>query len=131
MRFSCESVQNENFDDSLKEIAHKIASQSKPLSKLAKQAVNVAYETTLEEGIRSERAYSIQLLRLMITLKVWRHFQKNASQSGKINNQKINPSFLALVLQHYVIAIHVMYISVTPDERLDVKYKAAFPTSFS
>ncbi len=47
---------NEDFDVSLKEIAFKIASQSKPLSKLAKQAVNVAYETTLEEGIRSERA---------------------------------------------------------------------------
>jgi len=47
---------NEDFDASLKDIAVKIANQSKPLSKLAKQAVNVAYETTLEEGIRSERA---------------------------------------------------------------------------
>ena len=47
---------NEDFEDSLREIAYKIASKSKPLSKLAKQAVNVAYETTLEEGIRSERA---------------------------------------------------------------------------
>ncbi len=47
---------NDDFDTSLKEIAQKIAKQSKPLAKLAKQAVNVAYETTLEEGIRSERA---------------------------------------------------------------------------
>ena len=45
----------DDFDNSLKEIALKIANQSKPLAKLAKQAVNVAYETTLEEGIRSER----------------------------------------------------------------------------
>ena len=45
-----------DFDNSLKEIALKIANQSKPLAKLAKQAVNVAYETTLDEGIRSERA---------------------------------------------------------------------------
>ena len=44
------------YDISLKEIALKIANQSKPLAKLAKQAVNVAYETTLEEGVRSERA---------------------------------------------------------------------------
>ncbi len=47
---------NQDFDSSLKNIAVKIANQSKPLAKLAKQAVNVAYETTLEEGIRSERA---------------------------------------------------------------------------
>jgi enoyl-CoA hydratase len=47
---------SEEFDVSLKEIALKIANQSKPLAKLAKQAVNIAYETTLEEGIRSERA---------------------------------------------------------------------------
>ena len=26
------------------------------MAKLAKQAVNIAYETTLEEGVRSERA---------------------------------------------------------------------------
>ena len=49
-------VKNNLFDVSLREIAQKIANQSKPLAKLAKQAVNVAYETTLEEGIRSERA---------------------------------------------------------------------------
>ena len=49
-------ISNDKFDISLKEIAQKIANQSKPLAKLAKQAVNVAYETTLEEGIRSERA---------------------------------------------------------------------------
>ena len=47
---------NQDFDISLKNIAIKIANQSKPLAKLAKQAVNVAYETTLEEGMRSERA---------------------------------------------------------------------------
>ena len=47
---------NEDFSSSLKDIALKIANQSKPLAKLAKQAVNVSYETTLEEGIRSERA---------------------------------------------------------------------------
>ena len=46
----------EDFDISLKDVAIKIANQSKPLAKLAKQAVNVAFETTLEEGIRSERA---------------------------------------------------------------------------
>ena len=49
-------IGNDEFDISLKNIAQKIANQSKPLAKLAKQAVNVAYETTLEEGIRSERA---------------------------------------------------------------------------
>ena len=49
-------ISNDEFDVYLKEIAQKIANQSKPLAKLAKQAVNVAYETTLEEGIRSERA---------------------------------------------------------------------------
>ena len=49
-------ISNDEFDAYLKEIAQKIANQSKPLAKLAKQAVNVAYETTLEEGIRSERA---------------------------------------------------------------------------
>ncbi len=49
-------ISNDKFDVSLKEIAQKIANQSKPLAKLAKQAVNVAYETTLEEGIRSERS---------------------------------------------------------------------------
>ena len=47
---------SEDFSSKLKEIALKIANQSKPLAKLAKQAVNVSYETTLEEGIRSERA---------------------------------------------------------------------------
>jgi enoyl-CoA hydratase len=47
---------DDKYELSLKEIALKIAGQSKPLAKLAKQAVNVAYETTLEEGIRSERA---------------------------------------------------------------------------
>ena len=47
---------NADFDNSLKEIALKIANQSKPLAKLAKQAVNIAYETNLEEGVRSERA---------------------------------------------------------------------------
>ena len=49
-------ISDDKFDVSLKEIAQKIANQSKPLAKLAKQAVNVAYETTLEEGIRSERS---------------------------------------------------------------------------
>ena len=44
------------YEIALEEIAIKIASQSKPLAKLAKQAVNVAYETTLEEGVRSERS---------------------------------------------------------------------------
>ena len=47
---------SEDFSSKLKDIALKIANQSKPLAKLAKQAVNVSYETTLEEGIRSERA---------------------------------------------------------------------------
>ncbi|MDC0226916.1 enoyl-CoA hydratase-related protein [Alphaproteobacteria bacterium] len=47
---------SEDFSSNLKDIALKIANQSKPLAKLAKQAVNVSYETTLEEGIRSERA---------------------------------------------------------------------------
>ena len=47
---------NDKFDESLKDIALKIARQSKPLAKLAKEAVNVAYETTLQEGLRLERA---------------------------------------------------------------------------
>ena len=46
----------DEFDQSLKEIALKISNKSKPLAKLAKEAVNVAYETSLEEGLRSERA---------------------------------------------------------------------------
>ena len=49
-------ISDDEFDVSLKELAQKIANQSKPLAKLAKQAVNIAYETTLEEGLRSERA---------------------------------------------------------------------------
>ena len=52
-------LNNDNFDKKLEEIALKIANQSKPLAKLAKQAVNVAYETTLEEGIRSRELYFI------------------------------------------------------------------------
>ena len=84
----------EEFDNSLKDIAVKIANQSKPLAKLAKQAVNVAYETTLEEGIRSEDLYFIQLLLLMITWKEWELFQKSANQYGKTNNLKFISNFL-------------------------------------
>ena len=37
-------------------VAHKIASKSSALARLAKETVNVSYETTLNEGLRAERA---------------------------------------------------------------------------
>lgn len=37
------------------EMAHKIAAHSKPIVQMAKEAVNVAEETTLQEGLRFER----------------------------------------------------------------------------
>ena len=37
-------------------VAHKVASKSTALARLAKETVNVSYETTLNEGLRAERA---------------------------------------------------------------------------
>jgi enoyl-CoA hydratase len=39
----------------VQKIAKKIASFSKPISQMAKEAINVAYESTLNEGLRFER----------------------------------------------------------------------------
>jgi enoyl-CoA hydratase len=36
-------------------VAEKIASLSRPVVAMAKEAVNIAYETTLTEGVRFER----------------------------------------------------------------------------
>ena len=47
---------SEEFDEQVKKIASKIAGKSSALARLAKQAVNVSYETPLEEGLKSERA---------------------------------------------------------------------------
>ena len=58
----------------------------KPLAKLAKQAVNVAYETTLEEGIRSERALFYSTFALDDHVEGMQAFQKSVNQSGKTNN---------------------------------------------
>lgn len=38
-----------------KEAAVKIASQSQPIAMMTKEAINTAFETTLEQGIRFER----------------------------------------------------------------------------
>ena len=44
------------FDNEVLKIADKIASKSTALARLAKESVNVSYETTLNEGLRAERA---------------------------------------------------------------------------
>jgi enoyl-CoA hydratase len=41
--------------DEVLKLAETIAEKSQPIVALAKEAVNVAYETTLREGIRFER----------------------------------------------------------------------------
>ena len=46
----------ENFKDEVLKVAHKVASKSTALARLAKETVNVSYETTLNEGLRAERA---------------------------------------------------------------------------
>ena len=45
-----------NFREEVLKVAHKIASKSTALARLAKETVNVSYETTLNEGLRAERA---------------------------------------------------------------------------
>ncbi len=47
---------NDEFDEQVNNIANKIASKSSALARLAKEAVNVSFETPLEEGLRSERS---------------------------------------------------------------------------
>lgn len=47
---------NEEFDDKIGSIAAKIAGKSSALARLAKESVNVSYETPLEEGLRAERS---------------------------------------------------------------------------
>ena len=47
---------DENFKEDVLKVADKIASKSSALLRLAKESVNVSYETTLEEGLRAERA---------------------------------------------------------------------------
>ena len=47
---------NENFEEEVLKVAEKIASKSSALLRLAKESVNVSYETTLDEGLRAERA---------------------------------------------------------------------------
>ncbi len=46
----------EDFNEEVLKVAHKIASKSTALARLAKETVNVSYETTLNEGLRAERA---------------------------------------------------------------------------
>ncbi len=46
----------ENFKEEFLKVAHKVASKSTALARLAKETVNVSYETTLNEGLRAERA---------------------------------------------------------------------------
>jgi enoyl-CoA hydratase len=36
-------------------VAHKIAAQSRPAAMMVKEAVNIAFETSLAEGLRYER----------------------------------------------------------------------------
>ena len=50
----------EMLDEALK-VAAKIASQSRVAAAMTKRAVNVAYETTLTEGVRAERAMFLSL----------------------------------------------------------------------
>ena len=45
-----------NFKEEVLRVAHKVASKSTALARLAKETVNVSYETTLNEGLRAERA---------------------------------------------------------------------------
>ena len=46
----------EDFEKKVVEIASKIASKSSALARLAKESVNLSYETPLEEGLRAERS---------------------------------------------------------------------------
>lgn len=47
---------NNEFDNEVNLIASKIAAKSSALARLAKEAVNVSFETPLEEGLRAERS---------------------------------------------------------------------------
>ncbi len=47
---------NEEFLDNVSKIALKIAGKSAALARLAKETVNLSYETPLQEGLRAERA---------------------------------------------------------------------------
>ncbi len=47
---------NDEFDENVKSIAKKIAGKSSALARLAKEAVNLSFETPLEEGLRAERS---------------------------------------------------------------------------
>ena len=47
---------NEEFIDNVSKVASKIASKSSALARLAKESVNLSYETSLHEGLRAERA---------------------------------------------------------------------------
>ena len=46
----------DDFNENVLKVAHKIASKSTALARLAKETVNLSYETTLNEGLRAERA---------------------------------------------------------------------------
>jgi len=48
-------VPTENYLGAAIEVAQKVASLSRPVAMMAKEAVNRAYETSLEEGLRFER----------------------------------------------------------------------------
>ena len=45
-----------DLNEEVLKVAHKVASKSTALARLAKETVNVSYETTLNEGLRAERA---------------------------------------------------------------------------
>ncbi len=47
---------NEEFMENLSKIAIKIAGKSSALARLAKESVNLSYETPLQEGLRAERS---------------------------------------------------------------------------
>ena len=47
---------NEEFEENIIKIANKIASKSSALARLAKECVNLSFETPLQEGLRAERA---------------------------------------------------------------------------
>ena len=47
---------NDDFNKQVENVALKVAGKSSALARLAKEAVNVSYETPLEEGLRAERS---------------------------------------------------------------------------
>ena len=61
-------------------IAEKIASLSPVAVSMAKQAVNRAFETTLVEGVRYERALFLSLFGTQISVRAWRRSSRSANR---------------------------------------------------